>query len=358
MAHIPLKTHAFSAARKKRSEGAITKLNELVKSGLISSKDADQLGEVEQKFRIRLTDEMRDAAQQSAGIAHQFIPTQQELITQKDELYDPIGDDAHTPTKGLTHRYPDRVILHITKTCEVYCRFCFRRESVGKSGSLSDDDLFKAINYIAQNPDICEVILTGGDPLTLSARRIQETIKKLEVIAHIETIRIHTRVPVVAPDKVTDTLIDALRSRLSCWVVLHINHPDELTKNAQDAIKKLSQNGVGLLSQSVLLRGINNDVFVLEKLFRALYRLHIKPYYLHHCDLAKGTSHFRTTIAEGQKLMQMLQGRLSGPCIPKYVIDIPGGYGKVPIGSQYTRHICDTQWNITDWQGNEHIYHE
>lgn len=329
---------------------ALTTLADLKAKGLI---DADApLEPVVEQFRLRITDGM---AQAEPGIARQFVPTLSELLIRAEELADPIGDRAHEPAPGLTHRYPDRVILHATQTCEVYCRFCFRRETVGASGHLPEEDLSRAIAYIAATPAIWEVILTGGDPMVLSPRRLKGLIDRLAAIPHVEVIRFHTRVPVVAPEKITEALIDALQTRPAVYVVIHSNHPAELTPEASAALQRLSRAGIPLLSQSVLLKGVNDSPDVLEALFRALIRNRVKPYYLHHADLAKGTSHFRTTIAEGQALMAALRGRISGIALPTYVLDIPGGHGKVPIGPGYLEP-AEGGHLVTDPKGNRHPY--
>lgn len=335
---------------------AAVSVADLVRDGLVLPQDTAVLTKVSDTFRLRLSPEMRGAAVRSAAVADQFVPSARELHIQPEERVDPIGDVTHEAVPGLTHRYPDRAILHITKTCEVYCRFCFRRETVGETGHLPQSELDAALDYIARTPTLWEVILTGGDPLVLSARRLAEVIARLAAIPHVEVVRFHSRVPVVAPARITPALIDALKSRLTPWIVLHTNHADELTEGARGAISALADAGIGLLSQSVLLRGINDTPEALENLFRALYRLRVKPYYLHHCDLARGTGHFRTTIAEGQALMQALRGRLSGPCLPTYVLDIPGGHGKAPIGPGYLDRAASGLWSVTDWQGQTHSY--
>ena len=315
------------------------------------------LDRVAQDFRLRLTPQMRAASVVSEGVARQFVPSAAELIQRPEDKLDPIGDDTHAPVPGLTHRYPDRVILHVTKTCEVYCRFCFRRETVGETGHLPPDKLDAALDYIARTPAISEVILTGGDPLVLSARRIADLLARLATIAHVAVVRLHTRVPVVAPDRITDALIAALRLHPAVWVVVHTNHADELTPDARAALGRLADAGVPLLSQSVLLRGVNDSADTLEALFRALIRLRVKPYYLHHCDLARGAGHFRTTIAKGQSIMAALRGRLSGTAVPTYVLDIPGGFGKVPIGPDYLLP-GEHAWTVTDPNGQQHRYED
>lgn len=333
----------------------ITQVAELVENGFVHVNNVTELSEVTKEFRLRMTAPMQQAALQSQGVAKQFVPSAQELNILPEEIYDPIGDDAHSPVPGLTHRYPDRVILHITKTCEVYCRFCFRRETVGETGNLPEDQLTAALDYIARSPAIWEVILTGGDPLVLSARRIAALIERIKAIPHVGVMRIHSRIPVVAPEKITPELIAALKQFPSLWLVVHTNHADELTEDARAALARLADAGIPLLSQSVLLRGVNDTVEALEALFRGLIRNRVKPYYLHHCDMARGTSHFRTTIAEGQALMTALRGRLSGTCLPHYILDIPGGHGKITLGPDYLERT-ETGWFVRDPQGKTHSY--
>ncbi|RCW88919.1 L-lysine 2,3-aminomutase [Paracoccus lutimaris] len=334
----------------------------MIEAGLAPGDDSAVLEEVASEFRIRMTPAMQAAARPGTAadpIAAQFVPDARELDTRPEELLDPIGDDIHSPVPGLTHRYPDRVILHITKTCEVYCRFCFRREVVGEDGTLPEDDLTAALDYIARTPAIHEVILTGGDPLVLSPRRIAAVMARLTKIPHLDVVRIHTRIPVVAPDRIDAAMVAALRTeRLAVWLVLHTNHANELTPDACAALARLADAGIPLLSQSVLLRGVNADADTLADLFRALIRNRVKPYYLHHCDLARGTSHFRTSIAEGQAIMAALRGRISGTCLPQYVLDLPGGHGKVPLGPGYLDETAPGRWLIRDWQGTPHEYRD
>lgn len=333
----------------------------MIKAGLAADADAARLEQVAGEFRIRMTPAMQAAARPDPAdpVAAQFVPDARELLVRPEELTDPIGDQAHSPVPGLTHRYPDRVILHITRTCEVYCRFCFRREVVGEDGTLPERDLGAALDYIARSPAIREVILTGGDPMTLSPRRISAVMARLATIAHVDVVRIHTRIPVVAPARIDAAMLDALRpDRLAIWVVIHTNHARELTPAAGAALARLADGGIPLLSQTVLLRDVNADADTLADLFRALIRNRVKPYYLHHCDLARGTGHFRTSIAQGQAIMTALRGRISGTCLPTYVLDLPGGYGKVPLDTHHARQIAPGHWRITDWQGGQHDYHD
>ena len=325
----------------------------LEREGLSRPQDRELLDRIALDFRIRITPEMLGAM--TPAIAAQFVPDPRELQIRPEELSDPIGDRVHA--KGaLTHRYPDRVILHATQTCEVYCRFCFRRETVGDTGTLAEPEFARALTYLAANPQIREVIFTGGDPLTLSPRRLGDWLQRLSALPSLDVIRFHTRVPVVAPERITEDLLAALDVPQAVFLALHTNHASELTPAAQDALRRLNKAGVALLSQTVLLKGVNADADTLETLFRALIRARVKPYYLHHCDLAKGTSHFRTTIADGQAIMAALRARLSGIAQPTYVLDIPGGHGKVPIGPGYLTQSAPGQWRVTDPNGGTHDY--
>ncbi|MFN4170803.1 MAG: lysine-2,3-aminomutase-like protein [Pseudorhodobacter sp.] len=338
---------------------ALTTTAQFVDAGLADAADAPALAEVARGFKLRMSPEMALAALSPGdGVARQFVPDAAELTIRPEELADPIGDEAHAPVPGLTHRYPDRVILHATRTCEVYCRFCFRREVVGEEGALPEAEMAAALDYVAATPALREVILTGGDPLTLSPRRLGALMARLGAIPHLDVIRFHTRVPVVAAEKVTPDLLAAMESDKAVWLVIHTNHAQELTSAALAALRRLVAAGIPLLSQTVLLRGVNDDPDTLEALLRALVRAKVKPYYLHHCDLAKGTGHFRTTIAQGQAIMAALRGRLSGMALPTYVLDIPGGHGKVPIGPDYLARAEGGLWKVHDPKGALHDYRD
>ena len=259
---------------------------------------------------------------------------------------------------GIVHRYPDRVLLKATHACPVYCRFCFRREMVGPGGeqALSGARLDAAMAYIRAHDAIREVIVTGGDPMILAPRRIAEITRRLGEIAHLDVIRWHSRVPVVAPERVTPALVEALHAPgKAVWIAVHANHARELTDAARAAIARLIAAGFPLVSQTVLLKGVNADAETLAELFRALVALRVKPYYLHHADLAPGTAHFRTTIAEGQAIMRALRGRVSGLALPTYILDVPGGFGKVPVGPDYVSEAGGMA-TIEDVAGVRHSY--
>ena len=299
-----------------------------------------------------------DPADPHDPIAAQFVPTERELDIQPNELADPIGDQAHSPVPGIVHRYPDRCLLKLLLTCPVYCRFCFRREQVGQGdGLLSKAALDAAFAYIESHPALWEVILTGGDPLILSPRRLGAVIARLNAIAHVRVIRIHSRVPVVSPALINAALLAALDSEKPVYVLLHCNHALELTVEARAACLRLVKAGIPLLSQSVLLRGVNDTAESLTDLMRALVEARVKPHYLHHLDLAAGTSHFRVALAEGQALLQGLRGTVSGLCQPTYILDIPGGHGKVPVGPVHANND-GLKWLVEDFQGEMHDYCE
>jgi lysine 2,3-aminomutase len=329
------------AARMTRLRHTLRTATDLVEAGLAPAEAEADLARVGARYAIALTPavaELIDAKAPLDPIALQFVPDVRELDTRPEERADPIGDHAKSPVKGIVHRYPDRVLLKIVGVCPVYCRFCFRREMVGPAAeaNLSQEEIDDALAYIRAHPEIWEVILTGGDPFVMSPRRIEAITLALSAIDHVKIVRWHTRVPVVAPERVTAELVAALReTRKTVYVALHANHPRELTGAARDAIARLVDAGIPLVSQSVLLRGVNDTVETLEALMRAFVEARVKPYYLHHGDLAPGTSHFRTSVAEGQALMRGLRQRLSGLAMPTYVLDIPGGFGKVPVGPAY-----------------------
>jgi lysine 2,3-aminomutase len=333
---------------------------DLREGGLVSA-SSEALDRVAARYAVAITPDMAaliDRADPNDPIARQFVPDPRELQHLPEERADPLGEERLSPVPGIVHRYPDRVLLKLTHVCPVYCRFCFRREVVGPGGpqALSGAALDAALAYIAGNPGVWEVILTGGDPLMLSARRVAEVTRRLSAIDSVKVLRWHTRVPVADPGRVTEGLAAALRSPArAVYLVVHTNHPRELTPAVRASLGRLSEAGIFLLSQTVLLRGVNNDAATLATLMRALVECRVKPYYLHHPDLAPGTGHFRLSIAEGQALMRQLRGRLSGLAQPTYVLDIPGGFGKVPVGPAY---IEDGGRRIADPAGTLHEYPE
>jgi lysine 2,3-aminomutase len=339
---------------------------QLVDEGLAPSAALPELEKVAARYAVALTPHvvsLIDPSNPNDPIALQYVPSAKELESESYERADPIGDAARSPVEGIVHRYPDRVLFKLVHVCAVYCRFCFRREMVGpgKDSALSAEVYAKALEYIREHSEIWEVILTGGDPLMLSPRRMAEVMSDLAAIPHVKIIRIHTRVPVADPARVNEEMVAAFRvSGATTWVALHANHARELTDDARAACARLVDAGIPMVSQSVLLRGVNDNPAALEALMRAFVECRIKPYYLHHGDLAPGTQHLRTTIEEGQQLMRTIRGRLSGLCQPDYVLDIPGGFGKSPIGPGYLSHDRDeraeSRYRIVDYCGDVHLY--
>ncbi|WP_433994411.1 lysine-2,3-aminomutase-like protein [Bradyrhizobium canariense] len=351
---------------------------ELVDRGLAPAAQLADLEKVAARYAVAVTADIAaliDPGDPDDPIARQFIPNAAELVTAPGEDADPIGDHTHSPVAGIVHRYPDRVLFKLVHVCAVYCRFCFRREMVGpgKATALSNTAYRAGLDYIRARPEVWEVILTGGDPLMLSPRRLAEIMADLAAIDHVKIVRLHTRVPVADPARVNDEMVAALKVEgATTWVALHANHEKELTSNARAACARMIDAGIPMVSQSVLLRGVNDDAATLEALMRAFVECRIKPYYLHHGDLAPGTAHLRTTLAHGQELMRALRGRVSGLCQPDYVLDIPGGHGKAPVGPNYLSPIevlsgpdsfprkgepvPESRYRVVDYCGDVHIY--
>jgi lysine 2,3-aminomutase len=342
---------------------------ELVAHGFASAAALPDLEKVAARYAVAVTPDVAaliDIDDPNDPIARQYVPSAAELVAQPGESADPIGDHTHSPVDGIVHRYPDRVLFKLVHVCAVYCRFCFRREMVGpgRETALSQRTYGNAIDYIRARNEIWEVILTGGDPLMLSPRRLAEIMADLAAIDHVKIIRLHTRMPVADPKRIDDEMVDALKvAGATTWVALHANHPRELTDNARAACARLIDAGIPMVSQSVLLCGVNDDATTLEALMRAFVECRIKPYYLHHGDLAPGTAHLRTTLEHGQELMRALRGRVSGLCQPDYVLDIPGGHGKAPVGPNYLSDASregeqhpESRYRIVDYCGDVHLY--
>lgn len=334
---------------------------EIADAGFVTPQERAMLEKVAARYAVAVPPALAaliDREDPHDPIARQFVPDAAELETRPEELADPIGDDAHSPVEGIVHRYPDRVLLKLTHVCAVYCRFCFRREMVGpdKPNALSPEALKAALDYIRGNNGIWEVILTGGDPLILSPRRLRAVMQELAAIDHVKVVRFHTRMPVAEPSRITPDLVRALKaSGKAVYVAVHVNHARELGAEAREACARLADAGIALLGQSVLLKGVNDTPEAMRDLMRACVENRIKPYYLHHGDLAPGTAHLRTDIATGQGLMRELRGRTSGLCQPSYVLDIPGGHGKSPIGPTYIGE-SEAGYEVEDFNGGRHAY--
>lgn len=344
---------------------ALTSLDDLLAHGLIPAHASlEALKEVAARYSIAITPEIAQAIspkELDSPIARQFLPDVRELTQLSHEFFDPIGDQTHSPIPGVVHRYADRALLKLLTICPIYCRFCFRRETVGRGkGDLLDkDEIDAALGYIAAHTEIHEIILTGGDPMMLSAPRIAFVAEKIAALSHIRVLRVHTRAPTAAPHLVTVEWLDALKqSGKALYLVLHINHSQELTENARSAIERIRSAGIGLFGQSVLLAGVNDDAATLERLMRDLMAAQIKPYYLHHPDLAPGTAHFRLDLKTGQEIYRQLSQRLGGLSLPTYVLDLPGGFGKIPISAATAQEERPGLWRIFDRSGQPHLYQE
>jgi lysine 2,3-aminomutase len=313
--------------RTLRSAGA------LVAAGLLDPAQEAAAARVAERYAISVTPAVAGLiASADDPIGRQYIPDAAELVTAPHEIEDPTADAPFTPVKGVVRRYPDRALLKPLLACPVYCRFCFRREVVGPDGGLlTEAELAAALAWLAATPAIREVILTGGDPLMLSPRRLSALVTALGQIPHVEVIRLHSRVPVADPARVTEALVAALDSDKAVFLCVHANHAREFSDEAAAALRRLARAGVPLLGQSVLLRGVNDSAEALESLFRAMLRHRVKPYYLHQLDPAPGTARFHVPEDEGMSLVEGLRGRLSGLAQPAYVKETPGGGGKVPV---------------------------
>ena len=308
---------------------------DLARAGLVPAEAVPALEAVAARYATAITPTMAALIKPddpADPIGLQYLPDTAELITAPHELEDPTADAPFTPVKGVVHRYPDRALLKPLLACPVYCRFCFRREKVGPDGGLlTEAELQEALAWFEANTAIREVILTGGDPLMLSARRLAEILGRLASLVHIETLRIHTRVPVADPARVTEALVGAIRQAKPVFIAVHANHAREFTPDATQALARLAEAGVPLLGQSVLLRGVNDNGPAMEALLRAMIRNRIKPYYLHSLDPAPGTARFQVPEADGLRLMAALRGRLPGHALPLFVKETPMGGGKKPV---------------------------
>jgi lysine 2,3-aminomutase len=312
---------------------SIRGVSALIGAGLAPEFARGALAQVAARYAIAIPPALQALIQTpDDAIGRQFIPSPAELLTAPHESGDPIGDEALSPVPGIVHRYPDRALLKPVLACPVYCRFCFRREQVGPDGGLlGDAQLQNAYAYLAEQKQIREVILTGGDPLILSPRRLSAIFLNLAQIPHIEVLRIHTRAPVADPGLITDALAAALDIAAPLFIALHSNHARELTPAVVAAVQRLQRRGIPILGQTVLLAGVNDSAQALGDLFRAMLRARIKPYYLHQLDPAPGTARFHVAPERGREILRALRGNISGTALPTYIYDQPGGLGKIPL---------------------------
>lgn len=292
-------------------------------------------------------------------IRKQAIPTVNELYRAPEDLVDPLHEDADSPVPGLTHRYPDRVLLLVTDQCSMYCRHCTRRRFAGQHDSaLPMDRIERAIEYIAKTPAVRDVLISGGDPLLLSDDRLEHIIKGLREIPHVEIIRIGSRTPIVMPQRITPQLVNMLKKYHPIWLNMHFNHPNEITEDSKRACEMLADAGIPLGNQSVLLRGINDCVPVMKKLVHELVKIRVRPYYIYQCDLSMGLSHFRTPVSKGIEIIEGLRGHTSGFCVPTFVVDAPGGGGKIPVMPNYVISQCPEKIILRNFEGVITAYSE
>lgn len=292
------------------------------------------------------------------GLRRTVVPVLDEYQRARGESDDPLGEDADSPVPGLVHRYPDRVLLLVTNFCSVYCRYCTRARMVGSVGerSIRKHDLEQALDYIAGNPSIRDVLLSGGDPLSLDDERLDWILRRLRDVPHVEFIRIGSKQPVVEPQRVTPALVRILKRYHPLWMSLHFTHPDELTPEVAEACARLADAGIPLGSQTVLLKGVNDDVATMRNLVQGLLRIRVRPYYLYQCDPISGSSHFRTPVEKGLEIIRGLRGHTTGYAVPTYVIDAPGGGGKIPVSPDYVLGRDGDDWLLTNYANGTYRY--
>lgn len=298
-----------------------------------------------------------DPSDPRCPIRQQCVPVAAEQVRVDGDLSDPLGEEAHEVAPNLVQRYPDRVLLLVTDLCGVYCRFCTRSRLVGGgAGAQPDAALEPALTWIAQHPEVREVIVSGGDPLMLSDERLERLLKRLAAIASVEVVRMATRMPVTLPQRITPELVAALRAFPSLWLMTHFNHIKELGDAAQHACARLVDHGIPVMNHTVLLRGINDRPETLEQLFRGLIRSRVRPYYLLQADVVGGTAHLRTPLSTGLDVMRTLQGRLSGIALPRFIVDTPGGHGKVPLLPSYLQSYANGRALLRTFRGCDVVY--
>lgn len=317
----------------------VTTVEQLTKYMDISVNEEEAVNKCLEKLRMAITPyylSLIDPENPNDVIRKQAIPTVSELMKAEDDIDDPLHEDTDSPVPGLTHRYPDRVLLLVTDQCSMYCRYCTRRRFAGHSDcAMPMTRIEKAIEYIKNTPQIRDVLISGGDPLLLSDDRLESILSKLREIEHVEVIRIGTRTPIVMPQRVTEELCSMLKKYHPLWINVHFSHPNEVTEESRKACNMLADAGIQLGNQSVLLAGINDKISIMKELVHELVKMRVRPYYIYQCDLSTGISHFRTPVAVGIEIIEGLRGHTSGFCVPTFVVDAPGGGGKIPVMPNY-----------------------
>lgn len=320
-------------------QNRITSVDDLKQVINLTEKEEKEIGETLKTFRMGITPyyaALMDENDPKCPVRKQAVPMIEETYKGDADMLDPLHEDEDSPAPGLTHRYPDRVLLLITDQCSMYCRHCTRRRFAGHNDEARGmDDIKKAIDYIRKTPQVRDVLLSGGDCLLISDEKLEEIIKEIRSIPHVEVIRLGTRTPVVMPQRITDKLCDMLKKYHPIWLNTHFNHPNEMTDEAKESIRKLADAGIPLGNQSVLMRGINDCVHVMRELVHELVKNRIRPYYIYQCDLSLGIEHFRTPVSKGIEIIEGLRGHTSGYAVPTFVVDAPGGGGKTPVMPNY-----------------------
>jgi len=321
----------------------------------LTEDERENLKKCLQKFTMEITPyyaALMDHQDVNCPVRMQSVPRLNELFDDPSDLHDPLHEDVDSPVPGLTHRYPDRVLLLVTNICSMNCRHCTRRRMVGDTDvDMPEENVRKAIEYIRQNETVRDVLISGGDPLVLPDERLESIISRLREIEHVEIIRIGTRMPVVMPQRITDNLVSMLKQYHPIYVNTHYNHPKEITAEAKEACRKLADAGIALGNQSVLLRGINDDPVVMKKLVHKLLTIRVRPYYIYQCDLSTGISHFRTSVAKGIEIIESLRGHTTGFAVPTFVVDAPGGGGKIPVMPNYLISMADDRAILRNYEG-------
>lgn len=345
---------------KWQIKNRITSSEQLGQLLKLDDREKEEIDQCLKHFRMAITPYyamLIDRDDPNCPIRKQAVPTANELIADPCDMVDPLCEDEYSPVEGIIHRYPDRVLFVLTHKCSMYCRHCTRRRMVGcEDFSLSGEKLERAIDYIRQNQKVRDVLLSGGDPLVMPDSWIENIIKKLREIPHVEIIRIGTRTPVVLPMRITDDLLNMLRKYHPIWINTHFNHPREITPESSAACEKIADAGIPLGNQSVLLRGINDDAETLKELFTKLVKIRVRPYYLYQCDVSKGIGHFRTPVSQGIEIMKNIRGFISGFAVPEFVIDAPGGGGKTPVNPEYIISLNDKKAVLRNYEGKLYTY--
>lgn len=336
-------------------QNRITDVETLGKIVDLTEQEKKDIGNVLEKFRMGITPyyvSIMDPKNPNDPVRMQAIPTIMETHIVKADIEDPLSEDADSPTPGLTHRYPDRVLFLVTDMCSMYCRHCTRRRFAGSNDTgVSKEQIDKCLEYVRNTPVVRDVLLSGGDALMISDERLEYIISELRKIPHVEIIRIGSRTPVVCPQRITDDLCNMLKKYHPIWLNTHFNHPDEITPEATEACRKLADAGIPLGNQSVLLRGVNDSVATMKKLVHDLVRIRVRPYYIYQCDLSLGIEHFRTKVSKGIEIIEGLRGHTSGYCVPTFVVDAPGGGGKTPVMPQYVISQSPTKVVLRNYEG-------